>query len=108
MEKSKEDWLERHLFQQKKQTLQTLQSATSQVPTDSEDGPAKSLAFGKGRGKGQSQGKGKGRCQGKGQNQGKGKGKGKGASETPSQPPRFSVTIYCKFCKKKGHYEDQF
>ena len=47
----------------------------------------------------------------------KGKGKGKGGGYTPkprnvkpnleAQPPRFSATIFCKWCKKKGHYEDR-
>ena len=106
LEKAQEDWLERHLFLQKKQVLNTLQEPfPSAVSQNSNQGKGSSTqSQGKSQSQSQSQNRGKGK--GKGQPQGKGKGKGANPSNE-SQPPRFSVTVFCKFCNKKGHYEDQ-
>ena len=117
LEKSKEDWLERHLFAQKKQVLQTLDAQPSNPSMDLDEKASSSQT--------PSNGKGKGKGSGKGNGKGKGKGKGKGDS-MPSRNnlpryqkdpnlqtqggensvPRFSATIWCKWCNKKGHYED--
>ena len=106
LEKSQEDWLERHL--QKKVSLQTLQEVPQVAPAQEESSQVSS-SQGHGRGKGKGKGKGKGGFGGKGGKGGfgeKGKGKGKGfPSDQPS--PHFSVTVFCKYCGKKGHYQDQ-
>ena len=103
LEKCKEDWLERHLFAQKKQVLQTLEAQPPKpMQIDSNEN-------------GQSQ-NGKGKGKGKGKGGGKGAGKGKGVTQN-AKPyakeqviqdayPKFSATIWCKWCHRRGHYED--
>ena len=83
LEKSQEDWLERNLAQQKKQTLNPLDQPKSQ-PFHQHPKSGK----GKGKGKGQ------------------GKGKGKGGGKRDPVDSRFSATIQCSFCGKVGHYID--
>ena len=82
LEKSQEDWLERNLAQQKKQTLNPLDQPESQ-PFHQHP------KSGKGKGKGQ------------------GKGKGKGGEKRDPVDSRFSATIQCSFCGKVGHYIDK-
>ena len=119
IEKFNEDWMERHILQQKKQSLQPL-AEPGTIPTGTPtilqgsrpDPPSKRVkGGGKGDGKGSSpiaDGKGKG----KGKSQGKGKGKSGSSGRSRSVAPdseiahKFSATIFCKWCKKKGHYED--
>jgi hypothetical protein len=50
----------------------------------------------------------KGNGKGKGKGQSKGKGKGQGMQDPP-QPsdPHFKVSLACKFCSRKGHYQNQ-
>ena len=51
---------------------------------------------------------GKGKGKGKGPVQGKGKGKGKGQrsrSQSREPPNRFTASVMCKHCGRKGHYE---
>jgi hypothetical protein len=124
LEKSQEDWLEKAL--QKKVTLHTLQESPlsmTQSPAHAdteiappahkpEGGPFRGKGKGKGRG---SHGKGgvssgfssvKGGFGPKGSS-GKGFGNAKGQGKGASEPPHFQVTVFCKFCNRKGHYEDQ-
>ena len=82
LEKSQEDWLERNLTQQKKQTLNPLDNPESQASHQFPES-------GKGKGKGQ------------------GKGKGKGGEKRDLVDSRFSATIQCTFCGKVGHYIDK-
>jgi hypothetical protein len=116
MEKAYEDWMERHL--QKKVSLNTLQESlnqtqqhgapqcpegTTQVSSSSRTSQSQTQGRGKGRGKGSSSVS----SQGKGGGGGKGKSKGKGVQSQPApQPPHFNVVVWCKFCHRKGHYED--
>ena len=77
MEKSEEDWQEKHLVQLKKETIHALQN---------EDPGGK--PFGKGKGKGK----------------GAGQQKGKGLSKSvQNDPPNFQASITCKHCGEKGH-----
>ena len=115
LEKAQEDWFERHLQKKVSQAVHTLQEtpqASPQVAPTASQGDvdmsvqASSSKPSQGRGKGKGKG---GFSRGKGNPSlsfSKGKGKGKGFSGQPS-PPHFSVTVFCKFCHKKGHYEDQ-
>ena len=121
LEKSQEDWLERHLLGPKKAALHTLSTQESpQTKTDADTEmlsaqasfPGPPVSQGKGRGKGRGKGgfsggrvtsqSSKGSFGGKGA-PGKGKGRGKGSSPGP---PHFQATVWCKFCGKKGHYVD--
>ena len=114
LEKTKEDWLERQLFAQKKQVLQTLdaQPNAMQVDTDQHifQRPLPENGKGKGKGKGKgAKGKGKGRADFQSSRPGlHGNLKDPNWQSFNAQAiaPRFSATIYCKFCRKKGHYED--
>ena len=60
-------------------------------------------------------GKGKGKGKGKGQNPSQNRSRSSRESTTAKQSaqpdrnsdnPKLSLTLFCKFCKKKGHYED--
>ena len=129
IEKANEDWLERHLLQQKKQSLQPLVESQSTKPS-SQPKPA-TTTTGSGpaaqdspkRGKGMSQNSATNRQQGQGRGSQKGRGKGKGiaagkdrtvsvsrfsrnTAPDSQNSSRFSATIICKWCNKKGHYED--
>ena len=130
IEKANEDWLERHLLQQKKQSLQPLTETepasvnasapknNTSVQTGQNGPPSKRIKGGGGKGytpspAAQRDDEGRGRGKGKGKGQGKGKGKGSSASRPTrnfppevQEAPKFSATIFCKWCKKKGHYED--
>jgi hypothetical protein len=114
LEKAKEDWLERQLFAQKKQVLQTLdaQPNAMQVDTEPQIFQRTSPEIGKGKGKGKGKGgKGKGKRRGDFHSsrpgfQGNPKDPNWQTSNAQAIVPRFSATIYCKFCRKKGHYED--
>jgi len=106
LEKSKEDWLERHLFAQKKQVLQTLeaQPSNSSMYVD-----PKEQTLQQGRGKGKKKGKGKGKVESQPFRAPQNTNFKENNAQTAygqSGPPRFSATIWCKWCKKKGHYED--
>jgi len=87
MEKANDDWLEKQLQKRNvtHHALKPLVEVQDQSPPPEKGG----------KGKG---GKGKG-------------GKGKGGRGPPGQKPppqnRFTTTIFCKFCKKKGHYESR-
>ena len=84
LEKSQEDWLERNLTQQKKQTLNPLDQPESLNPHQH---PKPNSGKGKGKGLG--------------------KGKGKGGEKRDPVDSRFSATIQCSFCGKVGHYIDK-
>ena len=96
MEKAEEDWQEKHLVQLKKEkdTLHTIKD--NPIPN-----------FGKGKGLSREkrlQDQSSQSSQGKG----KGKGKGKGTSKSLTwEEPRFKASISCKFCGKRGHYEQK-
>ena len=89
LEKSEEDWLEKNLLQLKRENVHTMQDGSSQPAQKTQTQFPRSSA-GKGRGKG-----------------GKGKGKGNSDPEKPPDPPKFSVTVNCKWCGRKGHYENK-
>ena len=102
IEKSQEDWVERNLINQKKQLLQPLSEVPPRVSTSPPQGPSTNVP--KSDPKQMSKPFGKGKGQGKGQNRSSNMPpKPKGEPE----PPRFSVSLTCKFCQRKGHYEDQ-
>ncbi len=96
LEKSKEDWLEKHLFNQKKQIFQPLVQKSDEHNPPGNSSNTRSKPNGP-HGKGKGNGKGE-----------KGKGKMSGApnNSQSEQKPKFSATIFCKYCGKKGHYED--
>jgi hypothetical protein len=84
MEKAEEDWLERSLFQHKRENLHAMQD--SQAPSKVMNKP----------------------------NIGKGHPKPKPKAQSrqivpndpkTKEPPKFHATIHCKFCGKKGHYD---
>ena len=104
IEKAQEDWLEKQLFNQKKHILQPLTDVSTEKsakPPEKEKSVKENFPSG--------------HPQTFSGEKGKGKGKGKGATPKPrnvrpiveTQPPRFAATIYCKWCKKKGHYEEK-
>ena len=113
MEKSQEDWNERQLFAQKRAMLQTLEvpmqideNLQSQNIATSSNAKGKEKGFGKGKGKGK--GESTSSFSQRRPNSGNFRNFGKDPKQGNVQgPPKFSATIYCKFCKKKGHYEDQ-
>ena len=101
LEKSEEDWQERHLAQLKKETLNTINDEATKVSMQQSSG--------KGRGdpnrsnfQQQSQS-----SNGRGKGKGKGIAKGKGSAKPPAQDPKFHASITCKFCGKRGHYVDR-
>ena len=69
LEKSLEDWLEKHLFMQKKQLLQPMVETPNQPGQPSQPTIANPKG-GRGKGKGKGQGKGKGKGQGAPQRKG--------------------------------------
>ena len=82
MEKSKEDLLERSLFPT------STMSHVSGVPSSSQQVyPTQTHITGKGKGKG------------------KGKPPASKPDPTTTPQPRFSATLFCKHCGKKGHYD---
>ena len=85
MEKVEEDWLERHLFQQKRENLHTLQEPLEQRKTPN----AKPF-----------QRKPKPKPKPSAKHQAKMEQDAK-----PKEPPRFTASLQCKFCGRKGHYD---
>ena len=90
-EKAEEDWLERNIMQLKRENVHTLGDPDSSSPTNP------GALFGKGKG-------GKGKPFGSGKGKG-GRGKPPRDPNTPLPGPHFGVTLYCKHCSKKGHYD---
>jgi hypothetical protein len=100
VEKVGEDWVEKNLLKRENFLRPLMEKGAGKGEKDPENGEKKvaGKAGGKGVGKGGEKGSGKGKGRGRGARE-------KNFEDTPA--PKFGATIYCKFCKKKGHYEDK-
>ena len=97
LEKAEEDHVERHLFQLKKENLHTLQEEVQGKSLPKPHEKPHELGKGKGKGKGQGRGKGKG----------KGMSTQANSDPKPLEQPKFSASIQCKWCGRKGHYDNK-